>query len=237
MAPALCARPEKSQSPAANFGKSALPNLARGAIMESISKQVMSMNPIRRLLVVVALAGLAGCAATAPDIRTDYDRGADFSRYRSFGFVPEPTESRAGYETIAGKYIRAAVAQQMEQRGYVQSDNPDLLVNYSMKLEAKQSVTPYTTLRPYYGYRSNRYRTWVGYQWETDTITSDYTEGTLNIDIVDRQQKQLVWEGVAVGTVSREEQENREAAVTTAVGQIFARYPFAAGRGQPQLVN
>jgi hypothetical protein len=119
----------------------------------------------------------------------------------------------------------------------VQSDNPDLLVNYSMKLEAKQSVTPYTTLRPYYGYRSNRYRTWAGYQWETDTITSDYTEGTLNIDLIDREQKQLVWEGVAVGTVSREEQENREASLTSAVDRIFARYPFAAGRGQPRLVD
>lgn len=205
--------------------------------MDPLLHQVTPMFPIRRLLVAAALAGLAGCAATVPDIRTDYDRSADFSRYRSFGFVPEPTENRAGYETIAGKYIRAAVSRQMEQRGYTQSDNPDLLINYSMKLEAKQSVTPYTTLRPYYGYRSNRYRAWTGYQWETDTITSDYTEGTLNIDIVDREQKQLVWEGVAVGTVSREEQENREAALTTAVGQIFAKYPFAAGRGQPQLVN
>lgn len=205
--------------------------------MDPVLNQVTPMLPIRSLLVVAALGSLAACAATAPDIRTDYDRSVDFGRYRSFGFVPEPTENRAGYETLAGKYIRAAVSRQMEQRGYIQSDNPDLLVNYSMKLEAKQSATPYTTLRPYYGYRSNRYRTWAGYQWETDTITSDYTEGTLNIDIVDRQQKQLVWEGVAVGTVSREEQENREAAITTAVGRIFAKYPFAAGRGQPQLVN
>lgn len=205
--------------------------------MESVPKQVMPMFPFRSFVAIAALVGLAGCAATAPDIRTDYDRAVDFSRYRSFGFVPEPTENRAGYETIAGKYIRAAVSRQMEQRGYTQSDTPDLLINYSMKLEAKQSVTPYTTLRPYYGYRSNRYGTWVGYQWETDAITSDYTEGTLNIDIVDREQKQLVWEGIAVGTVSREDRENRETAVTTAVGQIFAKYPFAAGRGQPQLVN
>jgi len=195
------------------------------------------MTVFRPLLAVAALFLLAGCGAVAPDIRTDYDRSADFSRYRTFGFVPEPTESRAGYETIAGKYIRAAVSRQMEQRGYTLSDSPDLLINYSMKVEEKQSVTPYTTLRPYYGYRSNRYRTWVGYQWETDTITSDYTEGTLNIDLVDRGQKQLVWEGVAVGTVSREDQENREASVTLAVERIFARYPFAAGRGAVQPNN
>ena len=227
----------KVRLPATNFGKSALPNLTGMAMMGSVPKQVMTMTPNGTFLAVAALVGLVGCAATAPDIRTDYDRSVDFSRYRSFGFVPEPTETRAGYETIAGKYIRAAVVRQMEQRGYTQSDNPDLLINYSMKFEPKQSVTPYTTLRPYYGYRSNRYRTWAGYQWETDAITSDYTEGTLNIDIVERGQKQLVWEGVAVGTVSQEDQENREAAVTSAVGQIFAKYPFAAGRGQPQRVN
>jgi len=187
---------------------------------------------MRTILVVISALFLHACAS-APDIRTDYDRAADFSRYRSFNFVAEPTENRAGYETILGKYVRAAVIQQMEQRGYALSDNPDLLVNYSTRVEEKTEVTPYTTLRPYYGYRTSRYRTWTGYRWETDAITNEYTQGTLNIDIVDNREKQLVWEGVAVGRVSQEQQENREMTVNAAVAQIFTKYPFTAGMGTP----
>lgn len=187
---------------------------------------------VRSGFLLAAALLLQSCAST-PDIRTDFDRSADFSRYRSFNFVAEPTENRAGYETILGKYVRAAVIQQMEQRGYTLSDDPDLLVNYSTRVEEKTDVTPYTSLRPYYGYRTSRYRTWVGYRWETDAITSQYTQGTLNVDIVDNREKQLVWEGVAVGRVSQEQQENREATVNSAVAQVFAEYPFTAGSGTP----
>jgi hypothetical protein len=46
-----------------------------------------------------ALAALAGCA-TGPDIRTDYNRTADFSAYRTFGFVARPGTDRQGYESL-----------------------------------------------------------------------------------------------------------------------------------------
>ena len=56
-----------------------------------------------------------------------------------------------------------------------------------------------------------------------------YTEGTLNIDVVDARKKQLVWEGVAVGTVGRVKPEQRGERIDAAVAAIFAAYPYRAG--------
>ena len=62
-----------------------------------------------------------------------------------------------------------------------------------------------------------------------DTRVDQYVEGTINIDMVDAQRKQLVWEGVAVGRVTKKTQEDRQAALRGAVTEIFAKYPFRAG--------
>jgi hypothetical protein len=74
----------------------------------------------------------------------------------------------------------------------------------------------------YYGYRSGFYGGWGGYYTNVD----QYTEGTLNIDLVDAKHRQLVWEGVAVGRVTEKHRENREAAINTAVAEIFKKFPF-----------
>lgn len=56
------------------------------------------------------------------------------------------------------------------------------------------------------------------------------TEGTLNIDLVDRKQMKLVWEGIAVGSVDTGNQSDIQQRIEKVVGQIFARYPFRAGQ-------
>ena len=72
--------------------------------------------------------------------------------------------------------------------------NPQLLVNFNARLDDKMKVsttsTPTMTMgvgmgRGYYGYRGGMYGTWPMYQ--DQTTVSQYKEGTLNIDIVDRR--------------------------------------------------
>ncbi len=114
------------------------------------------------------------------------------------------------------------------------SDNPDLMINVSGRLQDKTKVT--TTSDPYmsggyYGYRRGAYGTWGGYGYGTTTHVSNYTEGTINVDMVDRAQKRMVWEGVAVGRVNekRSNDETREA-INSGITEMFAGYPFRAGQ-------
>jgi hypothetical protein len=55
---------------------------------------------------------------------------------------------------------------------------------------------------------------------------SQYTEGTLNIDVVDRKQKQLIWEGAAIGLLNDEIPDDIEAVVQQTVRSILAEYPI-----------
>ena len=101
----------------------------------------------------------------------------------------------------------------------------DLLINFNAKLAQQTRVTQTPAPMPtYYGYRRGFYGGWGAYETQVD----QYMEGTLNVDVVDATRKQLVWEGVAVGRVRDKAAEQRQAALTAAVAEIFGKYPFRA---------
>ena len=174
---------------------------------------------------------LGGCASR-PEITTDYDRNANFSAYHSFAFEPKLGTDTAGYTSLTTQRIKTAVQREMTARGYVYDEaNPDLLVNFSAKLEDKVSVTqtpvPMSYYYGYYGYRTGLYAPWPGYA--LDTNVDRYTEGTINIDLIDRERRQMVWEGIAVGRVSRDMKQIPEENINQTVFEIFAKYPFRPG--------
>lgn len=178
---------------------------------------------------------LAACASS-PAVKSDYDHQADFSRYRTFGYMSPLGTDKAGYSTLLTERLKDATRGQMEMRGYVyDAANPDLLVNFNGKLQQKTQVTeaPPPPMGPYYGYRSGFYGGWPGYGWG-DTVYQ-YTEGTLNIDLVDARRKQMVWEGVAVGEVQNPDTATSSQNIDKAVAGIFAKYPFRAGVAAPQV--
>lgn len=178
---------------------------------------------------------LAACASS-PAIKSDYDHQADFSRYRTFGYMSPLGTDKAGYRTLLTERLKDATRGQMEMRGYMyDAANPDLLVNFNGKLQQKTQVTeaPPPPMGPYYGYRSGFYGGWPGYGWG-DTVYQ-YTEGTLNIDLVDARRKQMVWEGVAVGEVQNPDTATSSQNIDKAVAGIFAKYPFRAGVAAPQV--
>jgi hypothetical protein len=83
----------------------------------------------------------------------------------------------------------------------------------------------------YYGYRG--YGAWPGYAFGSGPFVDQYTEGTINVDLVDRRRDALVWEGVAVGTVTDRDRTYPQERIDTSIAAIFARYPYRAGVGTP----
>ena len=189
---------------------------------------------VSRLVLLVATALLVASCASKPTIETDYDRTVNFSQYETYAFFNPMGIENPNYSSIYGSIFREAISKEMESRGYTKSDNPDLLINVSGRLQDKTKVT--TTSDPYmsggyYGYRRGAYGAWGGYGYGTQTHVSQYTEGTVNVDMVDRAQKRMVWEGVAVGRVN-EKRTNEETRTNIHAGikEMFAGYPFRAGQ-------
>jgi hypothetical protein len=184
------------------------------------------LRPVRTLLLAAAALLLAACAST-PRIQVDADPAAEFNRYRTFAFVSPLGTDRGEYGTLLSQRLKAAAQRELESRGYrlVEAD-PDLLVNFNVAVADRVETTPGPAFgMGYYGYRGGFYSPWAG--WGSNEVRS-YREGTLNVDLVDAARKQLVWEGLAVGRLSRQTTRDPQAAADAAIGEIFARFPYRA---------
>jgi hypothetical protein len=199
------------------------------------------MNSLQRLklrtaAVLTATAMLVSGCASGPDVRADYDRAADFGQYRTFGFVSQAGADSAEFKSLATQMLQAAATREMEARGYRRADDPDLVINFKGKLEEKTDIE--SSPAPYYG-PGWGYRGWGGAPFgaygygATEVTTRRYNVGTLVVDIVDRNNRQAVFQGGIEGVVTKEMMKNKQAAIDGAVRQIFARYPFVAGQATP----
>ena len=193
------------------------------------------MKKLFRIITVLVTITLITACASKPTIQSDYDHSVDFSQFTTYGYYSPLGVENPNYSSLLGQMFRDAIDAQMLPRGYVKSDNPDILINVSARLEDKTKVTtmsdPMMHGGGYYGYRGGMYDPWGGYGYGTSTHVSQYTEGTVNVDMVDIKQKRMVWEGIAIGRVDEKKKsgELREN-IMTGVAEMFAGYPFRAGQ-------
>jgi hypothetical protein len=184
----------------------------------------------RFIVIAATLLFVSGCATT-PDIMVNQDPAANFGDYNTYGFPPELATDKSGYGSLLSQYLKTAVSREMDARGYKQTDNPDLLVNFYVHTQEKIKTTQSPTSSAYYGYRGGRYGAWGGYGAGVgyETRVTQYTEGTLNVDLVDNARGQLVWEAAMIGKVSKDVRENLETNVNEAISELFQSYWYVAG--------
>jgi hypothetical protein len=182
----------------------------------------------------IAVALLAAGCASGPSIRADYDKTADFGKYRTYGFVAPATNDTTQFKSLAQQTMQNAASREMESRGYTRSETPDLVINFKGKLEEKTDIE--STPAPYYG-PGWGYGGWYGAPYGgfggTEVTTHRYKVGTLVMDVVDREKRQVVFQGGVESVVTNKMLENREQAINAAVAHIYSRYPFVAGQTAP----
>ncbi len=184
-------------------------------------------------IAALALVVLAACA-TGPRVRTDYDPGANFAQYRTWGWYSPIAMEQSGYSSWISERIKANVQREMEARGYrYDAKSPDLKVNFQAVVQERSDVytMPRSDIAWLYSYRA---RSYVAVPvWYDEATVSRYTEGTLTVDLVDAAKNRMVWTGDAIGRVVRRNPEQRAADIDASVAAIFAKYPYSAGSGQP----
>lgn len=188
------------------------------------------MHSSKLAALALLVASIAGCATSSPpNTRVDYDKSADFSVYRTFGFPKQTGTDRGGYSTLVTSYFKSSMTTAMEARGYKYSEeNPDLLVNFFMNTRDRTEIrTNAGAGYGYYGYRDGLYRGWPMYDRDR---TVNYQIGTINVDIVDAAKKQLIWEGVSEGRVTEEALANPKVTVNAVVTELMRKYP-----GKPNM--
>lgn len=195
---------------------------------------MMRLKSLGRSAVVLATAALLASCASGPEIRADFDPAADFGQFRTFGFVEQAGTDTGNARTITTLQLQNAAAREMEARGYVRADKPDLVINFHGRIDERVDIQsrPAPSMGPAWGYRG-----WAGSPsggWGgTEVTTRRYNVGTLVVDLVDFERRQMVFQGVAEGTMTRDMQNNREQTINQAMAQIFSRFPFVAGQSAP----
>jgi hypothetical protein len=182
-----------------------------------------------RWLAVATLGVLLAACQSRPEIRTQTAPDFEVGKYQTYGFVEHPSTDTAGYTTLTTRYLKDSVTRELETRGYTQSDNPELLVNFRVGSKDKVEGRTGPTVGVGYG-RGWWHRGWGGWGGIGigDRDIRTVTEGALSVDLVDKRSNALVWSGTASGTVTKEARDKPQMAIEQAVQQIFAKYPKPA---------
>ena len=162
---------------------------------------------------VVALMIIAtGCGAT---IRSTTASNADLAKYKTYSFYTPPSKTGQA-QTIADQTIESSLKQSLAAKGLTEAapgQNPDFLVAHHLKEQQKLDVD---TMGYGYGF----------YGWRGGADVTEYTQGTLIVDFIDPQTKQVFWRGTASDVLNHPESPNT-GKITKVVGQIIDRYPSA----------
>jgi hypothetical protein len=183
---------------------------------------------LKRFMLIAMVVMLISSCAIEPKIHSDYNRSIDFNQYESFGFYDQ-VDTEHGYETLVTQYLKKITIVELTKRGLSFSEeNPDLLINFHTNVEQKQKIykVPSYDHVGYYDYRVRRYYydPWPEYEIRID----NYEEGTLNIDMVERKSTKMIWEGVAIGRLTKKNKENMQLTIENAVVEIFRQFPITA---------
>jgi hypothetical protein len=173
---------------------------------------------------------LAACSGLK--VSYDYDKQADFTKYKTYKLAEEVYQSNIP-QLDRDRIIRA-VESELEKRGFTKSDTPDAIIDFHVKLQQQQSATA-TTYGAYGGYGGmGPYRYGFSPGFSTTSIdVNTYVEGTLFVNIVDREMQKIVWQGRGTKTLDENASaEKREANINKAVTYMFQKYPVPAASGK-----
>lgn len=140
-----------------------------------------------------------------------------------------------GYNSpIFGELFREAITREMRERGYRKSDDPDLMINVTLRTDDKVKMRSYTS--PYmsgafYGRPGGAsYGSAVGVGVGVSSRATKTTEASVFIDLVDSRKNRVSWQGVAVIDANDKVAQKLRDAIFTAVNVVFDQYPHKAGQ-------
>ena len=155
-----------------------------------------------RIVFSMALAILAATASLA-EVKSDYDRTAEFGRYKTYSWGKVHTQN-----PLWGDRIKAAVASALAAKGWTEIESGG-----DVSIMAMEMTEDNRTLNTYY---DNFGGGW-GWRWggefgdgfgTSTTTEATYKVGTLVVDLFDTNAKKLIWRGSASDTLSDKTDKN-----------------------------
>ena len=188
---------------------------------------------------LISLALLTACTSN-PRVQSDFDDSVDFSQYKTFNFASQTEILDPDFHDLLGLTFSAATEEQMRSRGYVKSDNPDVLINVSVDVEDKTQGRTQAYGCPSSRNALSRSRYLDRSEWsdgKSRTTFCQYTEGSVRIDMIDLKLNLAIWDGVSfVRFDQRERGVMVDSFIMRHVDTMFESAPFGP-RSSPLYVE
>jgi len=174
---------------------------------------------IRRLAVAAALS-FVSAGAFAQDVKVDFDKAADFTKYKTFAIKLGTSWNNP----LGEKRVLAEIQQGLTEKGWTATADDakaDAIVVLHGATEKQKSLnTFYSGGYGGYGWRGG----WGGGMGTSTTTVDEYTVGTLVVDIFDSKSKQLVYRGTATDELSNKPEKNAKK-LAKASDKLFKDFP------------
>ena len=181
---------------------------------------------MRKFLIVTLGLFVLGCgSALAQDVRYNFDKTANFAKFKTYRWVDIKGADKA--DDITDKQIKAAIDAELARKGLTktEADPADLYVAYQTSLNTEKQFTSYGTD---WGYGPGWGGGWYGGMGSTSTAgeTSTIYVGQLAVDMYDAANHALVWRSVASKTLDmKAKPEKREKNLRKASEKLLKNYP------------
>jgi len=162
------------------------------------------MNVRRSILASVGIAVLFATASFGEQVKTDYDRSADFSQYKTYSWEKVQTQD----QLWVGR-IKDAVNAALAAKGWTQVPSGGQVAIVAMETTKNQQTlnTFYDGFGGGWGWRRFGGGGMGGFG-DATTTTENYKVGTLVVDLFDAHSKNLIWRGSASDTLSDKSEKN-----------------------------
>lgn len=187
------------------------------------------------LLLSLALSLMIATNALAQDVRYNYDKGTDFSKFKTYKWVLIKDAQRPN--DIVDKQIKSTIDSQLLVKGLtaVDSDDADLYLAYQTAVGSEKQFTSFSSgMGPGWGYGPG----WYGGGWyggggmsTTTGSTSTIYTGQLVLDMYKPADKDLVWRGTVSKTLDpKAKPDKQQKNLNKSVAKLLKNYPPPAGK-------
>jgi Domain of unknown function (DUF4136) len=180
------------------------------------------MNVKRSIFASIGIALLLATASFAEQVKTDYDRSADFSQYKTYSWEKVQTQ-----DPLWVGRIKDAVNASLTAKGWRQVESGGQVAIVAIEMTQNQQ-----TLNTFYdGFGGGRgwRRGGGGGFGESTTTTENYKVGTLVVDLFDASSKKVIWRGSASDTLSDKSDKNIKN-LDKGVQKMFDHFPPGASK-------
>jgi len=175
----------------------------------------------------IVLLLFGGSSTFGQDVRYNFDKNTDFSKYKTYKWVP--LKDAAQVNDLVDKQIKDSLDAQLAQKGLtkVDGDNADLFIGYQAGVGQEKQFTSYSSD---WGYGGGWYRGgWYGGAGGMSTTsgqTSTIYVGQLAVDMYDSASHTLVWRGLASKTIdAKAKPDKQQKNLDKAVAKLMKNYP------------